>query len=211
MSPQSDPDPGDPEAIRRDMAQALAAIVFSATTSRDDPLFPILDFANRYALEYFGFTLEEVAGDRWIELVHPDDRASVLAAWQASLATGHPYRHEHQLRLADGQYRRFQSQALPLRDEQGAIVKWYGVLTLLEGEPRRRGPRPRAAKVDYYPLRDSAGLIHLVEVALWRDRPDDPAAKLHPDGRWYRLEMVAEAVRLHSDEPTGEEGPPPRP
>jgi hypothetical protein len=49
---------------------------------------------------------------------------------------------------------------------------------------------------DYYPLRDAAGLIHLLEVAIWQDRPDDPAAKLHPSGAWYRVEVVAEAVWL---------------
>jgi hypothetical protein len=64
---------------------------------------------------------------------------------------------------------------------------------------------------DYYPLRDASGLIHLVAVSTWEDRPDDPAAKMHPDGRWYRLEMVAEAIWMHTDEPAGEEDSPPSP
>ena len=187
MGTQEDPDPSGPEAIRRDMAQALAAIVYSGTPELH------LDFANRYALEYLGFAMEELAGDRWIELVHPDDRASVLAAWDASRATGQHYRHEHRLRLADGTYRRFLAQALPLRDGHGAIVKWYGVLTPLDGEPRLRGPRPRPAKLDYYPLRDAWGQLQLVEVAVWDDRPDDPAAKLHPCGAWYRIEPLESA------------------
>src|SRR4051794_27949134 len=37
----------------------------------------------------------------------------------------------------DGHYRWFLSEALPLRDEQGKIVKWYGVLTPLDGVPRQ--------------------------------------------------------------------------
>jgi PAS domain S-box-containing protein len=176
------------------MADALAAIVYSALPDLR------LDFANRYAVEYFGVATEEIAGDRWIELVHPDDRASVLAAWDASRATGQHYRHEHRLRLADGQYRRFLAQALPLRDAHGAIVKWYGVLTPLDRQPRRRGPRPRAAKVDYYPLCDAEGYLQLVEVALWEDRPDDPAAKLHPSGSWYRVTVVADAESLHDSD-----------
>jgi PAS domain S-box-containing protein len=101
----------------------LAAIVYSGLPDLQ------LDFANRYALEDFGISLEDVAGYHWIDLVHPDDRESVLVAWDASLATGQHYRHEYRLRLADGHYRRFLSEALPLRDEHGAIVKWYGVLT----------------------------------------------------------------------------------
>jgi PAS domain S-box-containing protein len=183
MCTHSEPEP-EPEAIRRDMAHALAAVVYSATPDLR------LDFANRYALEYFGFASEEIAGDRWLELVHPDNRASVLAAWDGSRATGQHYRHEHRLKLADGQYRRFLDQALPLRDGGGEIVKWYGVLTPLDGEPRRRGPRPQAAKVDYYPLRDAEGYLQLVEVAVWEDRPDDPTAKPHPCGKWYRIERM---------------------
>jgi PAS domain S-box-containing protein len=176
------------EATRRRMADSLPAIVYSALPDLH------LDFANRYALEYFGLTTEKITGDRWIALVHPDDREGVLAAWDASCETGQHYRHEHRLKLADGQYRRFLAQALPLRGEHGAIVKWYGVLTPLDADARFRGPRPRAAKVDYYPLRDEGGMIHLLEVSIWPDRPDDPAAKLHPSGAWYRVEVVADSV-----------------
>jgi PAS domain S-box-containing protein len=176
--------PGDAEAIRRDMADALAAIVYGATPDLR------LDFANRYALEYLGFVREDLVDDRWIESVHPDDRAGVLAAWRASLATGQHYHHEHRVRMADGAYRRFWAEALPLRDAGGAIIKWYGVLTPLDGEPRARGLRPRSPKVDVYPMTDPTGHLMLVEVAVWEDRPDDPAAKRHPRGTWYRIETV---------------------
>jgi PAS domain S-box-containing protein len=184
MSKRPAQDPDSPEAIRRNMAHSLAAIVYSALPDL------CLDFANRYALEYFGVDAEDIAGDRWMDLVHPDDRASLLAAWNASLVTGQHYRHEHRLRLADGKYRRFLGEALPLRDRNGAIVKWYGVLTPLDGEPRLRGPRPRPAKVDYYPLRDSTGHLQLLEVAVWDERPDDPGAKQHPRGTWYRIRII---------------------
>jgi PAS domain S-box-containing protein len=188
MSTDPDPSPTDPEeAIRRDMADALVAIVYSGLPAEGESL-PHLEFANRYAEEYLGIASEEFAGDRWIELVHPDDRAGVRAAWAASLATGQHHRHEHRIKLADGIYRPFLTQALPLRDKHGAIVKWYCVATPLDGKPRRRGPL--GTRVDYYPLCDAAGMIHLLEVAIWRDRPDDPTAKLHPSGAWYRVEVV---------------------
>jgi PAS domain S-box-containing protein len=179
----SDLDPGSPEAARRDMAHALAVIVYSALPDLT------LDFANDYALEYFGLTTDQVAGEHWLELVHPDDRDSVLASWNASLSTAKPYRHEHRLRLADGSYRRFLAQALPLRDDTGTVAKWYGVLTPLDLIPRISRPRTRPGKC-IYPLRDLAGELHLVEVALWDSRPDDPAAQLHPSGAWVRIDPV---------------------
>src|SRR3954447_19484618 len=121
MSTDPDPTPTAPEeAIRRDMAAALAVIVYSGLPAEGESL-PHLEFANRYAEEYFGIAAEAFAGDRWIELVHPEDRASVRAAWAASLATGQYYRHTHRLKLANGTYRWFLSQVLPLCDEHGAI------------------------------------------------------------------------------------------
>jgi PAS domain-containing protein len=107
---------------------------------------PHLEFANRYAEEYFGIPSEVIAGDRWIELVHPDDRAGVRVAWEASRATGQDYCHVHHLRMADGHYRRFLAEALPLRGERGEVLRWCGVLTPLDPGapgPRLRGPQPR--------------------------------------------------------------------
>jgi PAS domain-containing protein len=178
----SDLDPGSPEAIRRDMLDALDVIVYSATV---DPLE--LSFANQYALKYFGVSAEAISGDLWLALVHPEDRLGVLAAWTAARKRGHHYRHEHRLRLADGTYRRFLAQAAP-RPGSSEPVIWYGVLTPLRAAPRR-GPAA-GGKVDIYPLRDDAGEIHLVEVHIWDGRPEDTGAKLHPDGSWYRIDSL---------------------
>src|SRR3954452_25178151 len=98
MGTQPDPgtDPSGAEAARRGMGDAMVAIIYSGLPDLR------LDFANRYALEYFGVVAGDVADSRWIDYVHPDDRDSVIAAWEASLATGQHYRHEHRLRMADG-------------------------------------------------------------------------------------------------------------
>jgi hypothetical protein len=107
----------------------------------------------------------------------------VRVTWQAALESGQQYHNLHRVRLADGSYRRFLAQALPMRDERGKVLKWYGVVTPLEG-PRLQGSRPLPGRLDYYPLTDSGGLIHILQVAIWEDRPDDPAAKRHPSGNW---------------------------
>jgi PAS domain S-box-containing protein len=164
-----------------ELLDSLAAIVYVGTPELK------LTFANRRAVEFFGLTGEEVAGDRWLELVHPDDRESVLSAWAEAPGLGR-YRHEHRIRLADGSYRRFAAKALPLRDEKGAIVRWHGVLTPLPEPPWP--VRKRAEAEDVYPLRDAEGNLELIELVTWEQRPNDPAAKLHPRGLWYRLEAL---------------------
>jgi hypothetical protein len=174
----------DPESIRRNLSDALPAIILTAT-----PDFR-MDFANVRAVQVFGIQLVSDDEFAWTDLVHPDDLDSVLAAWAVSKATGQLYRHEHRIRMIGGQYGRFRGEALPLKDPNGEVLRWYGVLTPLEAvAPRilRPGLRP---KVDIYPFRDDSGMLRLLEVGMWNDRPDDPAAKRHPLGFWYRIVPV---------------------
>jgi PAS domain S-box-containing protein len=62
-----------------------------------------------------------------VELFHPDDRAAVKAAFQKGFAAGNPLQHKGRLRRKDGAYRWIDSRFEALRDEQGTIVRWYGV------------------------------------------------------------------------------------
>src|SRR5258707_5487562 len=52
------------------------------------------------------------------------------------MAVGEPYEDEMRLRRADGEYRWFLVRTVPLRDEQGKIVKWYGTSTDIEDRKR---------------------------------------------------------------------------
>src|ERR1700726_2162348 len=71
---------------------------------------------NRQLLEYFGKTTEELKNWATSDVVHPDDRARVVAAFASSIETGLPYDIEHRCRRADGVYLWFQVRALPGRD-----------------------------------------------------------------------------------------------
>src|SRR5438034_7080825 len=62
--------------------------------------------------------------------VHRDDLQRHMEKWQASVATGEPFEHEVRFRrAADGQYRWFLVRGVPLRDERGEVLKWYGIAT----------------------------------------------------------------------------------
>jgi formate hydrogenlyase transcriptional activator len=91
------------------------------------------DFANRRWQEYTGMSLPDTSGEGWKKPFHPADIASHVEKWSASLATGKPLENEARLRRAsDGQYRWFLHRGVPLRDERGEIVKWYGTATDIE-------------------------------------------------------------------------------
>ena len=68
-------------------------------------------------------------GWRWELLVHPDDLAATETAWQAALASGATYEHEHRLRMADGRYRWHLSRGIALPAPDGGTPLWYGTAT----------------------------------------------------------------------------------
>jgi len=89
------------------------------------------DFLNRNFREYTGLSLEEGMGWGWMNnAFHPNDR--LMEEWRAAFAAGKPFEKEARLRRADGQYRWFLIRAVPLQDEQGNIVKWYGTTNDIE-------------------------------------------------------------------------------
>jgi PAS domain S-box-containing protein len=88
------------------------------------------DFLNRNFREYTGLSLEDGLGWGWMNAFHPDDR--LMEEWHAALAAGKPFEKEARLRRTDGQYRWFLIRAVPLRDEQGNVVKWYGLTSDIE-------------------------------------------------------------------------------
>src|SRR5258708_18570147 len=87
------------------------------------------EFVNQQVLAYFGKSPEEL--NKWAtsDLIHPDDLPRTIATFTGSIETGQPYDIEHRIRRADGVYRWFQVRALPLRDTEGRIIRWYVLST----------------------------------------------------------------------------------
>src|SRR5713101_5070773 len=95
-----------------------------------------VDFINQRFLEFTGRSMEEMLGWGWGSLVHTDDLSRYIGEWQAAVATGEPMENEARVRRTDGDYRWLLIRNMPLRDELGNIVKWYG--TAIDIEERRR-------------------------------------------------------------------------
>lgn len=95
-----------------------------------------LDFCNEQWRSYMGLTQEELHGDGWQRMLHPEDRERVLKAWSESVAKGTPYEQEERHRRADGKYRWFLSRGVPLRGSKERIVRWYGTNTDIEEQKR---------------------------------------------------------------------------
>jgi PAS domain-containing protein len=78
----------------------------------------------------------------------PEDVAGLLQKWHAALGSGEPLEAEARVRRADGEYRLLLHRKVPLRNERGAILKWYGSSFDIEGQSEtqeriRQGERER--------------------------------------------------------------------
>ena len=86
-------------------------------------------YYNKQWYDYTGLTYGETQGEGWNTVFHPDDRDRAWSHWRHSLATGDPYEIEYRCRRYDGEYRWVLGRALPLKDETGTILKWFGTCT----------------------------------------------------------------------------------
>jgi PAS domain S-box-containing protein len=84
------------------------------------------DYISTRFYEYTGAAAGSAVGFGWLEYLHPDDKERSLAHWLRCVESGKAYESEYRLRGTDGQYRWFRARAVPLRDPQGCILKWYG-------------------------------------------------------------------------------------
>jgi len=95
-----------------------------------------LDFFNQGWLDFLGARLEELQGWGWTAWIHSDDVTPLLDKWRTCLRTGEHLRVESRVRRADGQFRWFLHHKVPLRDETGRIIKWYGASIDIEDRKR---------------------------------------------------------------------------
>ena len=121
------------QSSERNLSQIINVIPALIHTARPDGY---LDYFNWRWLEYLGCSLVDVEGWKWTAWIHPDDLRGIVDNWRACLASGEIFEYETRVRRCDGQYRWMFHRKVPLRDEQGNIVRWYG--TSLDIEDRKR-------------------------------------------------------------------------
>ncbi|MFN7927378.1 MAG: PAS domain-containing protein [Blastocatellia bacterium] len=164
---------------------------------------------NQRWFDYTGTTPAEMQGWGWQQVHHPDHIARVVTRLRRSITTGEPWEDTFPLRGADGQYRWFLSRALPIHDEAGRVVRWFGTNTDItehlaaerereallkrEREARETAEAATRAKDDFlalvtHELRNPLQSI-LGYTRLTQQQPHDPDAVLH------NCEIIARSAR----------------
>jgi formate hydrogenlyase transcriptional activator len=114
------------ESELRTTIETIPAFVVSALPDGS------VDFLSQSLLDYTGFPREQWLGWGWRDFLHPEDADRAVQKWRAALACGEPIELEARHRRADGKYRWYLVRQVPLRDDKGNIVKWYGTLHDIE-------------------------------------------------------------------------------
>ena len=86
-------------------------------------------YFNQQWVTYTGMTLEESYGHGWNIPFHPDDRQRAWDSWQNTVTNGTPYSLECRLRRSDGVYKWWLVRGVPVLDDQGTVLKWFGTCT----------------------------------------------------------------------------------
>jgi PAS domain S-box-containing protein len=157
-------------------------------------------FANQYAQEFTGRTQEELQGDHWTELIHPDERERVLATWMTATRDVAEYTIEIPLRRADGAYRWLDLRALPIMDGAGAIAYWLVVaLDVTDRKELERVVAERAslleavfaAAPDRISIFDETGKLMRLNPAAQRiARPERERASMETVGQIFDLRTL---------------------
>ena len=80
-------------------------------------------YINKRVREY----TDRTAAEDWARTIHPDDIELAESKWRACVASGEQYEHEFRVRMVDGTYRWHLTHRVPLHDDAGKIIRWYGI------------------------------------------------------------------------------------
>ena len=136
--------PSAPEPEVRAALELMPQLVWTTTAD---------GYHDYYNARWYAYTGMPRPGDpeahaegwNWKSYLHPDDYDRTVAVWAECLATGAPYEIEYRFKeAATGAYRWFLGRALPLRDADGRIVRWFGTCT--DVDDQRRDAEQRRAQ-----------------------------------------------------------------
>jgi PAS domain S-box-containing protein len=153
------------EQALRNNEDSLKQLIDTVPTMiwRTDPTGEV-DYVNRRCYEFHGLDANEQKQERWLHLVHADDREMVAKSWRAALDAGTPLDVTYRYRRKDGVFRWMAVRASPLLDEQGQVLSWYGIHTDITSQ-----------KVTEQALRDSERRLNLILETMpamcWRTSP----------------------------------------
>lgn len=121
----------------RYLAESIPQLVWTANGEGK-----LLDVNQRWST-YTGLSLEQAQTEGWQAIIHPDDIPILSQQWAAAQQNGSHYQAEGRMQRSDGGYRWHLHQAIPLQNDRGEIIKWFGTATDIENQKQLEQQRDR--------------------------------------------------------------------
>ncbi|MBD1824116.1 response regulator [Cyanobacteria bacterium FACHB-DQ100] len=195
----------------RFLAESIPQMVWTADAGG------CVDYYSPRWFNYTGLTLAQTQGWGWQDIIHPDDRADSIRRWTQAAEQKTSYDVEHRLRRADGSYCWHLTRALPMLDEQGQVIRWFGTCTditerkqaekALKESTEQLSLALAAAKLGDWSWNAATDIVTFTEQAAEIfGIPPGPYMTwtqmqklLHPDDRERAGLQVEQAIAEHSD------------
>jgi PAS domain S-box-containing protein len=114
----------------RELANAMPQIVWTARADGTG------DYYNDRWYEFTGMDRDGDGARRVAAYIHPADLETLRERWRIAVRDGTPFEAEVRYRGRDGNDRWFLARAVPIRDAEGNVVRWYGTSTDIDDRKR---------------------------------------------------------------------------
>ena len=165
------------------------------------------DYYNAQWYAFTGVPVGSTDGEGWNGMFHPDDQERAWARWRHSLETGEPYEIEYRLRHHSGVYRWTLGRALPVRGEDGRIVRWVGTCTDIHEQKRIAEQNSILSRELSHRIKNIFAVVNgLIGLSARQFADMRPFAR-QLQARVAALGRAHDYVRPHSDESARHLGP----
>ena len=185
----------------RQLADAMPQMVWSTLPDGAH------DYYNAQWYAFTGVPEGSTDGEGWNGMFHPDDQERAWARWRHSLETGEPYEIEYRLRHHSGAYRWTLGRALPVRNEDGQIVRWVGTCTDIDEQKKVFDQNQILSRELSHRIKNIFAVLNGLIALSARQFPAMKAFARQLQARVEALGRAHDFVRPHSEESAPQSGP----
>lgn len=157
------------------------------------------DYYNARWYAFTGVAEGSALGDAWGEMIHPEDQERARTAWRASLSTGEPYEVEYRLLHHTGSYRWTLGRAMPIRNAEGSVTRWFGTGTDIAEMKRLEQAKALLSQELSHRIKNIFAVISALLALSARQYPEARAFARAARTRIAALASAHEFVRPHTE------------